>query len=76
MSKLLIDGSGDSRASQFFENLISVDDLAGMLRLAPQTIRNWVAQRKLPYIRVGRRTMFRRKSIEAWLDRKESKPCP
>lgn len=58
-----------------FENLISVEELAGALGLAPQTIRNWVAMRKIPFLRVGGKTRFRRQSIEAWLERKEFKSC-
>ena len=59
-----------------FEKLITVEVLADALELAPQTIRNMVAKRLIPFVRVGRKTMFRRASIEAWLNRKEFKPCP
>ncbi len=59
----------------FFENLITIDELAAELGIAPKTIRNWVALRKIPFIRLGRRTLFRQGSLKEWLDRKEIKPC-
>ena len=55
----------------FFENLISVEELAAIFRLAPQTIRNWVAQGKLPYVKIGKRNWFFRRSLQEWLNRKE-----
>jgi len=59
----------------FFERLITVEEFAGALGLAPQTIRNWVAMRKVPYLKIGGRTRFRRESLEAWLAQQENKPC-
>lgn len=63
--------------SELFDSrigLLSVEELAGELGLAPKTVRNYVARREIPFVRIGRRTMFRLESIEAWLDRKERKP--
>jgi excisionase family DNA binding protein len=60
----------------FFERLMTVEELAGALHLRPQTIRNWVAMRRLPYLSIGGRTRFRRTSVEAWLAQQEKKPCP
>ena len=54
-----------------FENLISVEELAAIFRLAPQTIRNWAAQGKLPYVKIGKRNWFFRRSLQEWLNRKE-----
>ena len=70
------DSSGLEKPKRLFENLdlMTVEDLAGSLGLAPKTIRNWVARRQMPFVTVGRRTMFRRKSIETWLEKKERKP--
>ena len=55
----------------FFDNLITVEELAVIFGLAPQTIRNWVAQGKLPYVRLGKRNMFLTGSLQKWLNRKE-----
>jgi len=57
-----------------FENLLTVEELAESLRVAPQTIRNWVAARSIPFVRVGRKSMFLRESIVRWLQEKEQTP--
>ena len=61
------------RKELLFENLVSVETVAEVLGLAPKTIRNWVSARRIPFVRVGRKVMFRRKSFELWLNRKEIK---
>ena len=55
----------------FFDNLITVEELAVIFGLAPQTIRNWVVQRKLPYVKIGKRNLFLMRSVQEWLNRKE-----
>ena len=62
-------------SSPLIENLglLSVEDLARALGKAPKTVRNMVARREIPFIRVGRGTLFRLESIEAWLVKKETK---
>lgn len=65
-----------SNSKAFIENgieLLTVDQLADALGYAPKTIRNWVARRSIPFVKVGRRTMFRLESISAWLKKKEFK---
>ena len=63
-----------SEGAQFFDNrinVITVEELAVLFGLAPQTIRNWVAQGKLPYVKIGKRNMFLRRSVQEWINRKE-----
>ena len=63
---------GDKKAvGLFFDNLITVEELAVVFGLAPQTIRNWVAQGKLPYVKIGKRNMFLTGSLQEWLNQKE-----
>ncbi len=64
-----------TKSESLIENLVTVEELAEALGLAPQTIRNWVALRQIPYLRIGGKTRFRRTSIEAWLEQKEFNPC-
>ena len=54
-----------------FDNLITVEELAVIFGLAPQTIRNWVALRKIPFVRIGRKSFFQQRSLQEWLKRKE-----
>ena len=54
-----------------FDNLITVEELATIFRVAPQTIRNWIARGKIPYIQIGRRNLFQRRSLQKWLNQKE-----
>ena len=61
--------------SRLFDNLMTVEELAVALRLKPQTVRNKVARREIPFVRVGRKTMFLRASVEAWLTQNEVMPC-
>ena len=60
-----------SDKEKLFVNLISVEELAVIFRLAPQTIRNWIALGKIPYVKIGRRRFFQRRSVQEWLNRKE-----
>ena len=64
----------DSEGARFFDNkinVITVEELAVFFGLAPQTIRNWVAKGKLPYVKIGKRNMFLRRSVQEWINRKE-----
>ena len=65
-----------SKKELLFDNqihLISVKTVAEMLGIAPKTIHNWVYLRKIPFVKCGRKVMFRPKSLKAWLNRKEIK---
>ena len=64
----------DSKEARFFDNrigVITVEELAVLFGLAPQTIRNWTAQGKLPYVKIGKRNMFLKRSVQEWINRKE-----
>ena len=61
-------------SGKLFDNLITVETTAEALGVAPKTIRKWVAIRVIPFVRIGHRIMFRPKSLELWLTRKEEKP--
>lgn len=65
----------DAQASgEFFDNrigVITVEELAVIFRLAPRTIRKWIAYGKIPHVRIGRRYFFQKRSLEKWLNQKE-----
>ncbi len=48
--------------------LISIDELASMLRIHKGTIYNWVYRRKIPYVKVGRLVRFDLNEITKYLD--------
>ena len=48
-----------------FDNLINVKTVAEWLGVAPKTIHNWVYLRKIPYVKVGQKVLFRPKSLKA-----------
>jgi excisionase family DNA binding protein len=50
-------------------NLVNVAETAEMLRLKPSTLRAWVLRRRIPYVKLGRRVMFRRSDVEALIAR-------
>jgi excisionase family DNA binding protein len=47
--------------------LMTVEEAASYLRLAPWTLRHWVCQKKIPYVRLGRTVRFRRKDMERFV---------
>jgi excisionase family DNA binding protein len=72
------DSNEGSHSGKLFENLdiglLSIEEVAALLGKRPQTIRNLIAKRQLPFVRVGRKNFVRRESLETWLKRKEFKP--
>jgi len=46
------------------ESFLTVAEVAGMLKLNQQTVRNWIDQGSLPALRVGRRVRIRRSDFE------------
>lgn len=54
-------------------NLLSIEETANILRVAPQTIRNWIAQRRFPHMRIGRANLISKKQLISWLEKKEVK---
>lgn len=47
--------------------LLDVKEAAAMLRLKVSTVRAWILARKLPYVKLGGRVLFRREDLEAFI---------
>ena len=47
--------SRSGKSDPLFDNLISVEELAVIFGLAPQTIRNWIALGKIPHVKIGKK---------------------
>jgi excisionase family DNA binding protein len=56
--------------NQFNESL-TVNEAAEMIRVNPMSIYNLVRQKKIPHFKIGRKILFRRLSLEAWLQEME-----
>jgi excisionase family DNA binding protein len=51
------------------ESFLTVAEVAEMLKLNQQTVRNWIDQGSLPAFRVGRRVRIKRSDFERVLER-------
>jgi excisionase family DNA binding protein len=51
------------------DEFLTVAEIAGILRLNQQTVRNWIDQGTLPALHVGRRVRVRHPDFEALLER-------
>lgn len=50
------------------EELLTVAEIAGRLKMNQQTIRNWIDSGYLPAIRIGRRVRVKRSDFDALLE--------
>jgi len=48
---------------------MTVQEAAAYLSVSPGTIRNWVSQRYIPFVKRGRVVRFHRDRVDEWLDR-------
>lgn len=49
------------------EPLLTVGELAAWLRLAPQTIRNYVSAKRIPVVKLGARCLFDPAEVRRWI---------
>ena len=49
--------------------LLTVPETAKVLRLTVSTIRAWILQRRLPFVRLGRRVFIQRVDVDALIAR-------
>jgi len=54
--------------------LINIDDAARFLGLQPSTLRRWIYEKRIGYVKLGRRVLFRKEVIEQ-LIRDSEKPA-
>jgi excisionase family DNA binding protein len=55
-------------SNDFGEEFLTVAEVAELLKLNQQTVRNWIDQGSLPALKVGRRVRIRRSDLERVLD--------
>lgn len=51
------------------DDLLTVRDVAAMLRLTEAGVYSLVAQRKIPHFKISNRIRFTRSDVVAWLER-------
>jgi excisionase family DNA binding protein len=54
------------------EELLTVTELAGMLKVSPWTIRAWCSQKYIPYFKLRGSVRFRTSEIDQWLKKNSS----
>jgi excisionase family DNA binding protein len=47
------------------QKLMTVSEFAAETRLALSTVRAWVLTRRVPFVKMGKRVLFRRSDVEA-----------
>ena len=50
------------------KEILTIEELAGYLRLKPQTIYKWVQGNRIPAAKLGKEWRFRKSTIDRWLD--------
>ncbi len=60
--------SGNHRESLGDDTFLTVAEVAELLKLNQQTVRNWIDQGSLPALRVGRRVRIRRSDFNRLLE--------
>ncbi len=49
-------------------SLLTVKEAAVLLRIQEDTLRHWLSDRRLPFVKIGGRTMLRRRDLESYID--------
>ena len=50
-------------------DLLNLQDGAKELKISLHTMRAWVFQKRIPFVRLGRRVLLRRKDLEEFVNR-------
>ena len=53
--------------------LLSLQEAAGFLKLAPQTIYGFTSKRVIPFLKRGKKLYFKRVELEQWLEEGKKK---
>lgn len=48
--------------------LLTTEEVAELLRVAPGTVRNWVSAKRMPVVKLGTRCLFDPREIERWIE--------
>lgn len=61
-------------AARLLDDYLSTEELAAELGIAPITLKRWQGLKQGPPVtRIGRRVLYRRAAVQAWLVKQEQK---
>ncbi len=49
------------------KKFVGIEDLAAYLGVRANTVRSWVWQRQIPYVKVGRLVRFDMQEVDTWI---------
>ena len=50
------------------DSLWDVDEVAKYLKTGKDTVYRWIASKDMPSLKVGKKWLFRKEEVDAWLD--------
>jgi excisionase family DNA binding protein len=56
------------------EQLLTIQEAAALLCLAPKTIYQYTSAKKIPFIKMGNAIRFRASDLEAWIKKHHVEP--
>ncbi|MCS6319923.1 MAG: helix-turn-helix domain-containing protein [Nitrospira sp.] len=58
------------------KRLLTVEEAAVYLGLSKLTVYDWISQRKIQHVKVGRLVKFDQQTLDKWIDQHTVKPLP
>jgi excisionase family DNA binding protein len=58
------------------EKLLNNNEAAELLGISPFSLRGKVSRREIPFIKIGRRTLFSPSSLQAFIEANKHEPRP
>jgi len=49
-------------------DLLSIPEAAALLRIKEDTLRHWLSDRRLPFTKIGARTLLKRRDLDAYIE--------
>ena len=56
------------------KRLLTVDDTAAYLGISKLTVYDWISQKKIEYVKIGRLVKFDQRILDRWIDQHTVKP--
>ena len=52
------------------KQLLDMNEASEFLGISKNTLYEWVVQKKVPFVKVGRLTKFKKEALDAWLEQR------